>query len=103
MICSPRPGGAQTFTLPALEGEAWRVVIDTFESGGLPAPRTGEEYTFDLEIPGASVPVHGRFRVVGLPGADRAGVQFTALEQEDRMRIMSFAVEAAQDQRRSMR
>jgi glycogen operon protein len=28
------------FTLPALEGVAWRLAIDTFESGGLPAPRS---------------------------------------------------------------
>ena len=28
------------FTLPALEGEPWRLVIDTFEAGGLPPPRT---------------------------------------------------------------
>jgi hypothetical protein len=69
---------------------------------GLPSPTIGDEYGFDLELTEGSLPISGRFRVVGIAGEDRADVQFTALQHEDRTRIMQFAMEAAQVRRRGV-
>jgi glycogen operon protein len=44
------------FTLPSLPGEPWRLRIDTFEPGGLPAPRALEA--------GAELPVRARSLVL---------------------------------------
>jgi c-di-GMP-binding flagellar brake protein YcgR len=66
---------------------------------GLPNPALGDEHGFTLEL-AEGEPVRGRGRVVRIVAVDRAGMQFTELEQEDRVRLMHLAFEMSREQRR---
>jgi c-di-GMP-binding flagellar brake protein YcgR len=67
---------------------------------GLPAPRAGELYGFDLDLVPGQMPVSGQFRVVRVEPGDRAGVQFTAIDHRDRQRVIQRAYELSRHQRR---
>ncbi|HMJ33109.1 MAG TPA: PilZ domain-containing protein [Baekduia sp.] len=66
---------------------------------GLPNPVLGDEHDFALELADGE-PIRGRGRVVRIVGIDRAGLQFTDVEQEDRVRLMHVAFAMSRDQRR---
>jgi hypothetical protein len=68
---------------------------------GLDAPALGDEHGFVLELADGE-PVQGRGRVVRLVAEDRVGLQFTELEQEDRVRLMHVAFEMSREQRRRL-
>jgi hypothetical protein len=68
---------------------------------GLHAPALGDEHGFVLELADGE-PVQGRGRVVRLVAEDRVGLQFTELEQEDRVRLMHVAFEMSREQRRRL-
>jgi hypothetical protein len=67
--------------------------------GGLAAPALGDEHAFVLELAGGE-PIHGRGQVVRLVDQDRAGLQFTAVQQPDRVRLMHLAFAMSREQRR---
>jgi hypothetical protein len=66
---------------------------------GLPNPAIGDEHRFVLELADGE-PVRGHGRVMRIVGIDRVGVQFTDVEQEDRVRLMHVAFEMSREQRR---
>jgi hypothetical protein len=66
---------------------------------GLPNPAIGDEHRFVLELADGE-PVRGQGRVMRIVGIDRVGVQFTDVEQEDRVRLMHVAFEMSREQRR---
>jgi hypothetical protein len=68
---------------------------------GLHAPALGDEHGFVLELADGE-PVQGRGRVVRLVAEDRVGLQFTEVEQEDRVRLMHVAFEMSREQRRRL-
>jgi hypothetical protein len=68
---------------------------------GLHAPALGDEHGFVLELADGE-PVQGRGRVVRLVAEDRVGLQFTELEEEDRVRLMHVAFEMSREQRRRL-
>jgi hypothetical protein len=79
---------------------------------GLPNPTLGADHRFTLELGQAArpegsarasadaEPVRGVGRVVRIVGIDRVGLQFTEVEQEDRVRLMHVAFEMSRQQRR---
>jgi hypothetical protein len=69
--------------------------------GGLQGPKVGDEHAFMLEL-AEGAPVHGRGRVVRIVDEDRAGLQFTEVEQDDRVRLMHVAFEMSREQRRRL-
>jgi hypothetical protein len=66
---------------------------------GLPNPVLGDEHAFTLEL-GDGEPIAGRGRVMRIVGIERAGLQFTELVQEDRVRLMHVAFEMSREQHR---
>jgi c-di-GMP-binding flagellar brake protein YcgR len=69
---------------------------------GLAEPRIGDEYGFTLAPADDEPPVSGRGRIVRLVGADRAGLQFTELDEAGRIRLTQLAFSMSRDQRRSI-
>jgi hypothetical protein len=68
---------------------------------GLPiCPRRDEVLSFTLELTDGGELIRGRGRVVRLETAKRAGLQFTELEQADRVRLMHVAFAMSRQQRR---
>jgi c-di-GMP-binding flagellar brake protein YcgR len=63
-------------------------------------PRRDDVLKFALDLGGDDEPIRGRGRVVRLETASRAGLQFTELEQADRVRLMHFAFAMSREQRR---
>jgi hypothetical protein len=63
-------------------------------------PRRDDVLKFALDLGDGEDPVRGRGRVVRLETASRAGLQFTDLEQPDRIRLMHLAFEMSREQRR---
>jgi hypothetical protein len=69
--------------------------------GGLANPRIGQEHAFALELTGDdAAPVRGRGRIVRLVGTDKAGLQFTELDEAGRIRLTQLAFSMSRDQRR---
>ncbi|HET6508889.1 MAG TPA: PilZ domain-containing protein [Baekduia sp.] len=65
------------------------------------SPRRDDVLTFALDLgEAAGGSVSGRGRVVRLETASRAGLQFTELDQADRIRLMHLAFEMSREQRR---
>lgn len=62
-------------------------------------PRRDDVLRFTLDL-GDDEPVRGRGRVVRLETATRAGLQFTDLDQADRVRLMHLAFAMSREQRR---
>jgi hypothetical protein len=68
---------------------------------GLPVcPRPDEVLHFVLDAGDGGEPIHGRGRVVRLETAKRAGLQFTEVEEADRVRLMHLAFAMSREQRR---
>jgi hypothetical protein len=63
-------------------------------------PRRDDVLRFTLELGDGEEPVRGRGRVVRLETASRAGLQFTELDQADRVRLMHLAFAMSREQRR---
>lgn len=63
-------------------------------------PRRDDVMRFSLDLGDGEDAVRGRGRVVRLETASRAGLQFTDLEQADRIRLMHLAFEMSREQRR---
>lgn len=63
-------------------------------------PRRDDVLKFALDLGDGEDPIRGRGRVVRLETATRAGLQFTDLEQADRIRLMHLAFEMSREQRR---
>lgn len=63
-------------------------------------PRRDDVLSFTLDPTDGGEPVRGRGRVVRLETAQRAGLQFTELEQTDRVRLMHLAFAMSREQRR---
>jgi c-di-GMP-binding flagellar brake protein YcgR len=70
--------------------------------GGLANPRLGDEHGFALLVGEEAEPIRGRGRVVRLVGADKAGLQFTELDEAGRIRLTQLAFSMSRDQRRSI-
>jgi c-di-GMP-binding flagellar brake protein YcgR len=70
--------------------------------GGLTNPRLGDEHGFALLVGDEAEPIRGRGRVVRLVGADKAGLQFTELDEAGRIRLTQLAFSMSRDQRRSI-
>jgi c-di-GMP-binding flagellar brake protein YcgR len=67
---------------------------------GLEHARLGDVLRFALELGDGQDPVRGQGKVVRQEAADRVGLQFCALEQPDRIRLMHLAFEMSREQRR---
>lgn len=63
-------------------------------------PRRDDVMRFTLDLGDDEDPVRGRGRVVRLETATRAGLQFTDLDQADRIRLMHLAFAMSRQQRR---
>jgi c-di-GMP-binding flagellar brake protein YcgR len=63
-------------------------------------PRRDDVMKFALDLGDGDEPIRGRGRVVRLETASRAGLQFTDLDQADRVRLMHLAFEMSREQRR---
>lgn len=63
-------------------------------------PRRDDVLKFALDLGDGEDLVRGRGRVVRLETATRAGLQFTDLDQADRVRLMHLAFEMSREQRR---
>lgn len=70
--------------------------------GGLADPRIGDEHGFTLDLGDGGPVLTGRGTVVRLVGTDRAGLQFTALDEAGRIRLTQLAFTMSRDQRRSI-
>jgi hypothetical protein len=68
--------------------------------GGLPAPEVGDEHAFSLTLDDGAPPIAGRCRVMRREAHDRAGVRFTAIDDEDRIRVVHRAFAMSRDQHR---
>ncbi len=86
----------QVTTAHAIDLSGGGMLVD----GLLDCPRRDEELAFALDLGDGAEPVRGRGRVVRLETAKRAGLQFTELEQADRVRLMHLAFEMSREQRR---
>jgi hypothetical protein len=67
---------------------------------GLHCPNLDEVLRFELDLGADAEPIRGGGRVVRLETDDRVGLQFTDVEQADRVRIMHLAFEMSREQRR---
>ena len=67
---------------------------------GLPAPRPGEHYRFDLELVAGDIPIAGQFEVVRVEEGDVAHVRFTSIDQRDRAHIIHRAFQLSRHSRR---
>jgi hypothetical protein len=67
---------------------------------GLEHARLGDVLRFALELGDGQDPVRGQGKVVRQETADRVGLQFCALDQPDRIRLMHLAFEMSREQRR---
>jgi hypothetical protein len=67
---------------------------------GLQAPHVDDRLRFALDLGDGQDPVQGGGRVVRLESVDRVGLQFTDVDQADRIRIMHLAFEMSRAQRR---
>jgi PilZ domain len=63
-------------------------------------PQADDVLGFALDLGDGGEPVRGRGRVVRLETAKRVGLQFTEMEQPDRIRLMHLAFEMSREQRR---
>jgi hypothetical protein len=63
-------------------------------------PRRDDVVKFTLDLGDGCDAVRGRGRVVRLETATRVGLQFTELDQADRIRLMHVAFEMSREQRR---
>lgn len=63
-------------------------------------PRRDDVLAFTLELRDGGAPVAGHGRVARLETASRVGLQFTDLDQADRVRLMHLAFEMSRQQRR---
>lgn len=68
--------------------------------GLLACPRRDDVLSFTLDLADGGEPVSGIGRVVRLETAARVGLQFTNLDQPDRIRLMHLAFEMSREQRR---
>ena len=68
--------------------------------GGLANPRIGDEHGFTLDLGDGGALVQGRGIVVRLVGTDRAGLQFTELDEAGRIRLTQLAFTMSREQRR---
>jgi hypothetical protein len=68
--------------------------------GGLEAPKVGDEHAFSLTLDDGGAPIAGRCQVMRLEGIDRAGVAFTEIADDDRVRVVHRAFAMSRDQRR---
>ena len=68
--------------------------------GGLAAAHLDDELRFEVCLGEDEAPLRGLGRVVRIETAGRAGLQFTDVAQDDRIRIMHVAFEMSREQRR---
>jgi hypothetical protein len=70
--------------------------VDVSGSGALlmslPDVRRGDAFEFEIELPGQSVPVSGRLRVVRIVPGARAAVAFTDISESDQTRLDAYVV-----------
>ena len=68
--------------------------------GGLDACKVGDEHAFSLTLDDGGDAICGRCRVMRLDGTDRAGVAFTEIAEDDRVRVVHRAFAMSRDQHR---
>jgi hypothetical protein len=79
----------------AIGARTVKVAADLLVVRGIPSPRVGENYEFELDLVRGEPPITGRFRVEMLEDRDAAVVHFTVLDQRGRARLEQFAFEAS--------